>query len=275
MMRLFYAELYKLLRQKRTYFGIGAILVIEAIVLAAAYFQGREIIDILLDNLKRGFYFKGELLNGNLMVYLILNSLWFNLPLILMMLCSALVTMEYKDKTIQTLLLQPVSRTGLILAKYAVSVLLTIVLVFLLAITAFIMSYGVFGKGDLIVYLDQLNFFPHAEAMERLIKAFISGSFQMIFYAVVSVTIGIWFRDTLITWILCLLFLVVSNVLLKLETGWGLFDRWFFAKLGDTWQYYFYYEVPLQKIWVNNALIVLYSLVVCVLGCLYFTKKEL
>ncbi len=76
----------------------------------SAWYQGSNIIDILLDNLRKSFYFKGSLLNGNLLVYLILNTLWFHLPLILMIIVSGSLTSEYKDRTIQTIMLQPVSK---------------------------------------------------------------------------------------------------------------------------------------------------------------------
>ena len=84
MKKLIIAEIKKLFKQSKTYYAIGCLFLIEAIVLFSAYYQGNNIIDILLENLRKSFYFNGTLLNGNLLVYLILNTLWFNLPLILM-----------------------------------------------------------------------------------------------------------------------------------------------------------------------------------------------
>jgi len=121
MWQLIKIEWYKLFQQKRTYWALGAIVIIEAMVLVGAYFQGTDIIELLLENLRKSFYFKGNLLNGNLMVYLLLNTLWFHLPLILMILVSGMITTEYKDKTLQAIFLQPVSKLKFITAKYLVA----------------------------------------------------------------------------------------------------------------------------------------------------------
>ena len=104
MKSLIKAEIYKLVRQSKTYYALASLLMIEVIILFSAYFQGKNILDILLENLKKSFYFEGSLLNGNLLVYLILNTLWFHLPLILMIIVSGTLTTEYKDRTIQTTL---------------------------------------------------------------------------------------------------------------------------------------------------------------------------
>ncbi|MET1057897.1 MAG: ABC transporter permease, partial [Pedobacter sp.] len=63
------AELLKLVKQSKTYYALGSIMVIETLILITAYFQGSTILDLLLDNLKQSFYFEGTLLNGNLIMY--------------------------------------------------------------------------------------------------------------------------------------------------------------------------------------------------------------
>ena len=84
MIALVKMESFRLLRQSRTYYALAGVFLIEAVVLLSAYYQGNEIIDILLSQLRETFYFQGTLVNGNLITYLILNSMWFHLPLILM-----------------------------------------------------------------------------------------------------------------------------------------------------------------------------------------------
>ena len=132
MKALIVAEINKLFKQSKTYYALGCLFLIEAIVLFSAYYQGTNIIDILLENLRKSFEFKGSLLNGNLLVYLILNTLWFHLPLILMIIVSGSLTSEYKDRTIQTVMLQPVSKWKFILSKYIVAIAFTILVVFLI-----------------------------------------------------------------------------------------------------------------------------------------------
>lgn len=275
MKALILAEIYKLVRQGKTYFALAAIFVIELVVLFSAYYQGSNIIDILLENLKQSFYFEGTLLNGNLLVYLILNTLWFHLPLILMIIISGILTSEYKDGTLQTVMLQPVSKWKFILSKYIVSIIFTLLVVLFLALTSFGFSYAIFGKGDLVVYLDTLNFFNSADAFYRLSLAFGSGALSMVFFSVVSLTLAVIFKEATKTWIIAAFFLILSNLLLKVDFGMAWFNRIFFAKLNDTWQYFFYQEIDWNHIYWNNLLLIAYSLLFMVLGIYLFNKKDI
>lgn len=269
------SEFYKLFKQGKTYYALAALFVIEMVILVSAYYQGATIIDILLDNLKQSFYFEGTLLNGNLLVYLILNSLWFNLPLILMIVVSGMLTSEYKDRTVQAMMLQPVSKWQFMLSKYIVAVTFTVVVVVLMALSAFILSYAVFGTGDLIVYLNALNFFEQTDAVYRLSYAFVSGAFSMVFFSVTSLTLAVFFKEATKTWIVAALFLILSNVLLKIDFGNSFLNSLFFFKLNDTWQYFFYQDIDWVSIGVNSVMLVIYTLLFAGLGIYVFNKKDI
>jgi ABC-2 type transport system permease protein len=275
MRTLLWAELFKLYRQRKTYYALGAILLMEVIILFSAYYQGRAFIDILLNNLKETFYFKGDLLNGNLLVYVILNTLWFHLPLLLMIIISGLLTSEYKDGTLRTVFLQPVKKWKFIFSKYLVAILFTLISVLFLMLTAFGLSYLFFGWGDLIVYLDTLNFYEPWDAFRRLGWAFLSGSTTMVFYAVVSLSLAVLFRDTTITWIVAAFFLIVSNLLLRIDFGESILADLLYSKLGESWQYFFQYEIDWSKILVNNSLLVAYSLMVMWAGMFIFSRNDI
>jgi len=275
MKNLIIAEVHKLFKQGKTYYAIGAIFLIELIILFSAYSQGQSVLDILLDNLKKSFYFEGNLLNGNLLIYLILNTLWFHLPLILIIIISGSVTSEYKDRTLLSIMLQPISKWKFILSKYIVGILFTLVIVFFLAITSFLFSYGVFGQGDLIVYLDTLNFFEASDALYRIKHAFIFGAISMVFYSIVSITIAIILEETTKTWIAAAFFLIISNILLKVNFNNYFLDNWLYVKLTDTWQYLFYFEIPWGKIYWNTSLLIVYSAVTMIVGIIIFNKKDI
>ena len=275
MKALLRAEIYKLYKQRRTYYALGAIVGMELVILVSAYYQGRAFIDFLLVSLRQSFYLQGELLNGNLLVYVILNSLWFHLPLLLMIIVSSLLTSEYKDGTLMAVFLQPVNKYRFITCKYLVAMAFTVLAVLFLAITAFALSYTLFGKGDLIVYLDSLNFYAGSDATLRLLMAFASGAVTMNFYSVVSLTLAIVFRDTTITWILAAFFLIVSNLLLRIDFGESWVGQLLYAKLGESWQYLFVNEINWPLIVQNNLLLLLYTVLVMGLGILIFKRSDI
>jgi len=275
MKNLIFAEVYKLFKQGKTYYAIAAIFLIEIIILFSAYSQGQSILDILLDNLSQSFHFEGNLLNGNLLIYLILNTLWFHLPLILIIIISGTLTSEYKDRTLLSVMLQPISKWKFILSKYIVAILFTLTIVLFLAITSFLFSYAIFGKGDLIVYIDTLNFFESSDAFYRIKYAFLFGGISMVFFSVVSLTLAIILEETTKTWIAAAFFLIISNILLKVNFSNYFLDNWLYVKLTDTWQYLFYFEIPWNKIYWNTSLIIVYTFITMIIGIVIFNKKDI
>jgi len=275
MRALLYAEMLKLVKQSKTYYALMAILVIELLVFITAYYQGSTILDLLLDNLKQSFYFEGTLLNGNLIMYIVLNSLWFNVPLILMIVTSGLVTDEYKDGTLQTVMLQAVKKWKFILSKYIMAVLFTVTIIALMMLSTFVMAYSIFGQGDLVVYINTLNFFKSADAFNRICWAFASGTVAMVFYSVVSVTLAIFVKDSAKTWIAAALFLIITNLILKVDLGVPALNNYFFPKLIDTWQQLFYFETNWLAIGINNTILIIYCLIFVTAGTYFFNKKDI
>lgn len=275
MRNLLVVEIYKLLKQSKTYYGLFAIFFIELLVVLAAYYQGNDILDLLLSNLKDSFYFEGTLLNGNLIIYLLLNMLWFHLPLILMILVAGTLTTEYKDGTLQSVMLQPVRKWKFILSKYCVVILFTILTVVLTALTSFAIAYLIFGKGDLVVYLGSLNFIPSSIAQQKLIYAFVFGGISMVFFTVVSLTLAVILKEATKTWIVAALFLILNNVLMKFEVDNNFYNYWFFPKLNNSWQLFFYTDVPTGLIVHNGLVLVGYTVLFVCLGIWLFVKRDI
>jgi len=275
MKSLLLAEIMKIAKQSKTYYALGAIFLIELLILITAYYQGSTILDLLLDNLKQSFYFEGTLLNGNLIMYIVLNSLWFNVPLILMIVTSGILTDEYKDGTLQTVMLQAVKKWKFMLAKYIIAVCFTLFVIVFMMISTCVLAYSIFGKGDLVVYLNTLNFFESYDAFRRICLAFVSGAIAMVFYCIVSITLAVFIKEAAKTWIASALFLVITNLLLKVDFGLKVVNDYFFPKLIDTWQQLFYYETDWPHILANNMVLMLYSFALTIWGIVVFHKKDI
>jgi ABC-2 type transport system permease protein len=242
--------------------------------MVTAYYQGKYILDTLLSTLQESFIFEGELLNGNLIIYIILNSLWFHVPLILMIVVSGMLSAEFKDGTIQSVLLQSVKRRDFIISKYLTAVLFTLLVLLLLAVSTIAASYLIFGQGDLIVYFESLNIFSQADAQIRIIGAFITGTNTMVFYSVVAMTLAVLFRDPAKVWILAGLFLILSTLLSKIDFG-PVMNEVLFVKHLDTCQYFFFYSLDLRTIVVKSLILLAYSAVITIVGVKLFLKQEL
>lgn len=266
-------ELFKLYKQKRTRYGIAVIFAIELFIVIGAYVQGKEVLDVLLENLSKNFVLEGNLMNGHLVMYLVLNSLWFNFPLIMMILVSGILTSEYKDGTIQTIFLQAVNKRDFIVGKYITAIIFSILVSLFVLISSVIMAYLIFGSGDLITYLDGLNFFESNVALERILMGFGSGILLMILYAVISISLSIWFRDQTITWILCAFVLIFNGLLLKVDLG--IFNQWVLPKMTNAWQQFFFFEINWSVVVHQHLLLIAYTLLIGTLGGLSFVRKDL
>ena len=95
----------------------------------------------------------------------------------------------------------------------------------------------------------------------------------MIFYGVTSISLGVWFKDQTITWILCAFVLIFNGLLLKIDLG--IFNHWFLPKMTNAWQLFFYYEIEWNYVWHNHLVLLAYTLLIGFLGMMSFTKKEI
>jgi ABC-2 type transport system permease protein len=153
--------------------------------------------------------------------------------------------------------------------------LFTILLVLLLAFTSFVLSYGIFGKGDLVVYTNGLTFFEHDDAFYRLVYAFLFGTLSLVFFSVVSLTLAVLLKESFKTWIVAALFLIVSTLLLKIDLGNDVLNQLAFFKLNNTWQYFFNLDIDWKLITINSLLMGLYTLVTMFVGLFIFQKKDI
>jgi ABC-2 type transport system permease protein len=151
MLTLVNIELYKIFRKWRTYIGFIAIAVLVPIIELAMLAEGERSLDFMTRNLQQSFVFVGNLLNGYLISYIILNSLVIHIPFLIALVAGDLLAGEATSGTYRLLITRPVSRFNLITAKFFSAVIYTNVLVFWLAIVSLGLGIIIFGVGELIV----------------------------------------------------------------------------------------------------------------------------
>jgi ABC-2 type transport system permease protein len=170
-------------------------------------------------------------------------------------------------------MLQSVKKLDYITSKYISGIAFTLFVLVFLFLTASALSYGLFGKGDLITYLNSLNFIESDEALGRIVWAFVVGAVLLIFYSIASITFAVIFREITVTWIASALFLILCNLLLKMDLG--VLNSWFLPKLIDGWQYFFYFEIPWSKVLINQLFMLGYIILFMTVGIGTFTKKDI
>ena len=122
-------ELFKIFKKGRTYIGFGAIFLIIVAIQAGIYFEGQNLFDFIMQQLDQNFQFEGNLINGYLITYLVLNTLWIHVPILVALVAGDLIAGEANSGTFRLILTRPISRTKLLIAKFLAGWTYTLLLI--------------------------------------------------------------------------------------------------------------------------------------------------
>jgi ABC-2 type transport system permease protein len=153
MWRLLQIELFKISRRPRTYIAFAAITAIVFIFQFAFKADGQSYMDLMLQDVKDTFTFdRVEAINGYFMCYIILNTLLIQVPILVALIAADSISGEANMGTLRLLISKPVSRTQIILVKFAAATIFTLMLLVWMAVSALFVSIVIFGTGDMLVF---------------------------------------------------------------------------------------------------------------------------
>lgn len=172
MIDLIRIELYKIFKKWRTYIGYFAIAVLVPVIQVALLYQGEKYLEFLTQNLKQTFVFVGNLLNGYLIAFIVLGSLWIHIPFLIALVAGDMLAGEATSGTYRMLITRPVSRTKLLTAKFIASLLYAHSLVLWLALISLGLGIILFGTGELIVVANKIVIFAKDDILWRFLLAY-------------------------------------------------------------------------------------------------------
>ena len=179
--RIVYVELYKVFRKPRTYIAFMAIAAIVGLIQLGFYADGDNYIQFGMQSLSDSFDIGGNILNGYLMAYIILQTMLMQVPLLIALVSGDMISGEANLGTLRLLVTKPVSRTMLIVAKFTASSIYTIILLIWMAIWSIGISVLVFGANDmLILKSEQVTQILASDVLWRYIAAFAYACLAMI-----------------------------------------------------------------------------------------------
>lgn len=179
-MSLFSNELLKTYMKWRTYIGFLAIVILIPLIQVALKAEGTVFMQRMMTGLQRDFYMVGNLFNGWFVTHLIMNSLWIHIPFLISLVAGDMLAGEATAGTFRMLLIRPVSRTRIFMAKYAATLFYTWTLVFFLGILSIGLGLILFGSGEvMIVDTRGILILPEHEAFWRFILAFVLATLAM------------------------------------------------------------------------------------------------
>ena len=179
MFKIFLLETQKIMKKWRTYIGFITLSIIIPLIVLAMKLEGGHFIQSTTRSLQNDFIFVGNLFNGWFITHLIMNSLFVHIPFLITLVAGDVLAGEATAGTYRILLTRPMSRTKILLVKYATTILYTTVFILFMALLCIGLGLLVFGTGDLIVFGKEILLLPANEMWWRFTFAFIGAIFGM------------------------------------------------------------------------------------------------
>ena len=150
MWKLLQIELFKIFKRPRTYISFAAVAALVSVIQFGLKVDGKTYVDFMLRDLATSFNIEGNVLNGYLVCYIILQLLLVHVPLLITLIAADLISGEANMGTLRLLLTKPVSRTEVVLAKFFAAAIYTFLLLIFMAILALFVSMAIFGTDDML-----------------------------------------------------------------------------------------------------------------------------
>ncbi len=270
-------ELYKTIRRPRSYIGIGVISFICVMLQSAFYQDGKEILSFVTQQFESTFQIQGEVLNGNLICLIVLQTLIVQMPLLVALVTGDLVSVEIAQGTIRFLLTRPASRTQIIMAKWFAGLFYTLILLLVLGFFALFVSKWIFGDGDLMALNSEgLTVIRADDIQWRWGLAFVIAFLSLGVVAGLANLLSA-IMDNSITPIVSVMAIIIVFTII------GMFDLpsfdvvkpFLFTTHMISWKSLFEDPVPMQDILFSCGVLVVHIIVFLVASIWIFNKKDM
>jgi ABC-2 type transport system permease protein len=275
--KLISIELYKIFSKPRTYIGFGAVIVIILALEFGILIEGDTMMGLIIANIKDKFIFEGNIINQYLVSYVILNTLWIHVPILVALVTGDMLAGEANAGTFRLILTRPVSRVRLVMAKFIAGWLYAVMLVAVLALLSIGLGLILFGPGDMMVVTNKVNVFAANDVMWRFACAYAYGILSMTTVAALSFLLSA-FADNSIGPIIGTVAMIIGITIISTVGAslLGPVNRFLFTSYMPSWQLFFQSEVTLSKEIIRAISVqLIYIIGFLTVTILYFRKKDI
>ena len=293
MWNLLQIELYKISKRPRTYISFIAISAIVGIFQFAFKADGQSYMNLILQSVQDSFELdKSKAINGYFMCYIILNTLLIQVPILVALVAGDAISGEANMGTLRLLLTKPISRTQIILVKFAASVVYTIGLLIWMAVMALFLSLLIFGADDMLIFRvkgdeSQILQITKDDIMWRYFAAFGYAAVALTVIAALALLLSVFAENSIGPIIATVCIVIVCTVISNINVP--IIDNnvkpWLFTSYLVGWKGFFYIGtteegVPIKGSIENwpasrNSLNILLAHIVILLGAtMYIFKKK-
>ncbi len=277
MIPLLRIELYKIFRRPRTYISFGIVTAITLVIQLAMLSDGKSFIGFALQGVNEQFDIRGNILNGYLITYLILQSLLIHIPLLVALVAGDALAGEANAGTLRLMLTKPISRVQLVFVKFLGSFVYTVLLIVWLAIVALVLSLVLFGTGDMInLKSDAFVLLLQDDILWRYGLAFLFAVLAMTTIAALSIFLSAFTDNAIGPVISTMGIVVILTIMSNLELPlFNLIKPYLFTTHMIGWKGFFDDPVPYAAIMRSAGVLAMYTVGFLGITMLYFNKKDI
>jgi ABC-2 type transport system permease protein len=277
MIKLLSLELYKIFRRPRTFISFGLVTAIALVIQLAMTAGGKEFLSFGMQGITEQFDIKGNILNGYLVAYLILQSLLIHIPLLIALVAGDALAGEANMGTLRLVLTRPVSRSQLVLVKFAASIIYSLLLIIWLAVVALLLSVVLFGTGDMInMKSETFILLLKNDIPWRYFAAFGFASLAMSSIVSLALFLSAFAENAIGPIVATMGIVVVLTILSNLELPlFNMIKPYLFTTHMIGWKGFFDDPVPYAAITRSAAVLLSYTGGLLLATILYFNKKDI
>jgi ABC-2 type transport system permease protein len=277
MIRLLRIELYKIFHRPRTYISFGITAAIAFVIQLAMLADGKSFVGFALQGISEQFDIKGNVLNGYLITYLILQTLLIHIPLLVALVAGDALAGEANIGTLRLLLTKPITRPQLVLVKFTASVVYAMLLLLWLAIVALGLSVLLFGTGDMIsLKSDAFVMLLKDDVPWRYFAAFAFAGLAMMCVASLALLLSIFADNSIGPIISTMGIIIVLTIFSTLQLP--IFDAispYLFTTHMIGWKGFFDAPVPYSSIGHSAIILLIYTFAFITTSIIVFNKKDI
>jgi ABC-2 type transport system permease protein len=256
-----YNEFIKILAKPRSYLGIGALTLLIAIILFAMKADGSSFISFVTASFEQTLSFNGNILNGNLIAFIILQMLIVHIPLLVALVTGDLISGEAAMGTVRMLATKPISRTNIVLSKFIAGAVYTLI----------------FGTGDLIVLnSDGLVILKSEDILWRYGLSFLVAFLALLTISTLSICLSAFAENSIGPIVSTMAIIILFTIIGSLDVS--VFDNvkpYLFTTHMASWRSFFEDPVPWGRIQESIIILLIHNVVLVSVALFKFNKKDI
>ena len=272
-----YNELIKIIAKPRSYIGVGAITLIIGIILFAMRLDGMTYLSFITQLFDQSLSFQGDILNGNLIAFIILQMLIVHIPLLIALVTGDLISGESAMGTIRLLLTKPISRSGVFFSKYLAGCIYTFVILVWIGFLALGLSKFMFASGDLMILKsDGLIVMQEQDVFWRFLSAFGIAYLGLVMIATLSITLSCFSENSIGPIVLTMAIIIMFTIIGALDVG--VLDKvrpFLFTTHMSTWNSFFEDPLPKEQIMRSAGALLLQIMALLGIALYKFNRKDI